>query len=232
MNKTAFVTILILLVATNCSPGNVSRTPQPPLFPSTQAVTTPIPAATPTAIVFPSPTVPNPLHLTMLQLLPLGVPNEPFVPKRQIVIQRFDRGVMLIFAKANDAFDKTGGEFIFALVNDGRAWRVKDTFIETSKNPDDWYTCERKPGLRPERSGIPWRGFGKAWCEHSEVREALGAAKSYEENDLEAAFQVYEKGRAIQVFDWKGFKGWENNRVYVVYYYSLTDPDFVVGRWE
>lgn len=93
-----------------------------------------------------------------------------------------------IFAGAGNAFDPRGGGLVFALADDGRAWRIKDTFVETSKNPDDWYTCGRKPGLRPERSGIPWRGFGKAWCDNSQMRDALGFAKIY--GDVDANFPI------------------------------------------
>ena len=195
---------------------------------------TPEQKATNTPSVTPVPVIadPNPFRLTVAQLAQLGNPTEPFAAKRQVVVQRFERGVMLIFAQAGNVFDQRGGDFIFALANDGRAWRIKDTFIETSKNSDDWYTCERKPGLRPERSGIPWRGFGKAWCDNPPVRDALGLAKIYEDVDDNASFQSYERGRAFQVSDWKGYPGWKSGQVYVVLYSSLANPDLVPGKWE
>lgn len=139
---------------------------------------------------------------------------------------------MFIFAQTGNVFAPNGGGFIFALANDGRAWRVKDTFVETSKNPDDWYTCERKPGLRPERSGIPWRGFGKAWCDNPEIRSALGLAKIYEDVDPDASFQYYERGFAFQLADWKGYPGWKNNQVYIIFYSPGSNANLVTGKWE
>lgn len=139
---------------------------------------------------------------------------------------------MFIFAQAGNVFAQNGGGYVFALATDGRAWRVKDTFVETSKNPDDWYTCDRKPGLRPERSGIPWRGFGKAWCDNPDIRTALGNAKIYEDVDPDASYQSYERGYAFQLADWKGYPGWKNNKVYVVYYSPKSNPDLITGKWE
>lgn len=202
--------------------------PTPSLAPMFTPTALPVPTITPA----PASAAANPFHLAPAQLAALGNATEPFVAKRQVVVQRFERGVMLIFAQTGNVFDQRGGEFIFALANDGRAWRIKDTFVETSKNPDDWYTCERKPGLRPERSGIPWRGFGKAWCHYPDVRAALGFAKIYEDSDGTAAFQSYERGRALQLADWKGYPGWKNGQVYLVFYSALTSPDFVAGKWE
>ena len=166
----AAIVILLAMVACTLIPQTAANAPTPTSVPEANTPTT-IPTITPEQKATNTPSFtsvpviadPNPFRLTAAQLAQLGNPIEPFAAKRQVVVQRFERGVMLIFAQAGNVFDQRGGGFIFALANDGRAWRIKDTFIETSKNSDDWYTCERKPGLRPERSGIPWRGFGKAW---------------------------------------------------------------------
>lgn len=207
--------------------------------PAPQTISTPTRTATPTATLTAtttataSPTIADtsPYHLSETQLAQLGNSTQPFVASRAVVIQRFANGVMLVFAKSDKGFDPSGGEFIFALTRDSRAWRIADTFVETSKNPDMWYTCDAKPGLRPERSGVPWRGFGKAWCDHLEVRAALGNARLYEEADITAAFQSYERGRAFQLSDWHGIQGWSNDKVYVVTLDS-GDPNFAAGRWE
>ncbi len=231
----ATIGLVILFAAVACSGTAPTITgASAPISSSPTKESTVVPTFTPSPSATPSPTITdkNPLYLTTAQLSQLGNPTAPLVTKRPVVVQRFERGVMLIFAKAGNVFDPHGDEFIFALANDGRAWRIKDTFVETSKNPDDWYTCERKPGLRPERSGIPWRGFGKAWCSNSEVRDALGLAKIYEDVDDEASFQSFERGRSIQLSDWKGYPGWRNGQVYVIYYSSLSDPNFVSGKWE
>jgi hypothetical protein len=190
-----------------------------------------IPSATNAPTIAPTATVANPYHLSDTQIARLGNSTQPFVASRSVVLQRFANGVMLVFAKSDKGFDASGGEFIFALTKDGRAWRIADTFVETSKNPDSWYTCDAKPGLRPERSGVPWRGFGKAWCDHPEVRAALGNARSYEESEIDASFQAYAMGRAFQLSDWRGIPGWNSEQVYVVLLGSSA-PDFASGRWE
>src|SRR5512135_2834318 len=161
--------------------STTSPTLAPTNAPATATITTP--TLPPTTTV---PTVPNPYKLSAAQLAQLGAPTAAPVGARDVVLERFQNGVMVAFAPSDKGF-ASGGEFIFALAKDGHAWRIADTFVEKSKFPDDWYTCDRKPGLRPERSGVPWRGFGKAWCEHPEVRAALGIAKSYEESEITAA---------------------------------------------
>lgn len=178
----------------------------------------------------PSVTIAPGYPLSSAQLALLGAATSPRL-ERSVVIERFQNGVMVVFAKASQGFDVTGGEFIFALAKDGSAWRIADTFVETGKNSDDWYTCERKPGQRPERSGVPWRGFGKAWCEHSEVRAALGSARGYEESEITASLQSFERGRAFQLADWRGIPGWDREHMYSVFLNS-SDPNFAAGRWE
>jgi hypothetical protein len=180
----------------------------------------------------PAATIPSPLNLNASELTLLGIQIEPFAASRTVVVlERFANGVMLVFAKSDKGFDVAGSDYILALAKDGHAWRVADTFVETSKNTDTWYTCDSKPGLRPERSGIPWRGFGKAWCEHTEIRNAVGNARSYEESDIDASFQDYQLGRAFRVSDWRGIPGWNSAQTYVVLLQS-SDPSFASGRWE
>jgi hypothetical protein len=137
---------------------------------------------------------------------------------------------MLVFSRSDQGFDD-GSEYIFALAKDGHAWRIADAWVEPSKNSNDWYSCDAKPGLRPERSGIPWRGFGKAWCDHVEVRTGLSAARSYEESDVDSSFQSYTNGRAFQITDWRGIPGWSTDQVYLVILDS-TDSTFATGHWE
>ncbi len=225
--------IVILLFIVGCSQTSPSLTTTPEsvvVRQSNQTLSIPPATSTPPSI---SPaiiiTIANPFNLSALQISQLGKTIEQFVDKRQVVIQRFDRGVMLTFAGTGNVF---GGGFIFALANDGRAWRIKDTFIETSKNSDDWYTCERRPGLRPERSGIPWRGFGKAWCNNPSVRDALGFAKIYEDVDDGASYQSFERGYVFALGDWKGYPNWKNGQAYTIYYAATTNPDLVTGKWE
>jgi hypothetical protein len=196
--------------------------------------TTPAPSETlipPTALQTVQPTIASHYPLTTTQVTGLGLPTQPYAAARSIVLERFQNGVMIVFAKSDKGFDSSGGEYIFALAKDGRAWRAADTFVETSKNSDDWYTCQRKPGQRPEKSGVPWRGFGKAWCDHPEIQTALGNTRGYEEADITASFQSFERGRMFLIPDWRGIPGWSTEQAYGVYLDS-NDPNFASGHWE
>jgi hypothetical protein len=52
--------------------------------------------------------------------------------------------------------------------------------------------------MRPEQSGIPWRGFGRVWCESYEIQQALGRVRPGAAEILEyASLQTYERGRAF-----------------------------------
>jgi hypothetical protein len=206
--------------------------PATPVVTPSGTGTTAAPVSIPT--VTPTLATSSPYELSSAQLARLGPPTAPFVKSRQVILQRFVHGAMLIFAKSDKGFD-SGSEYVLALANNAPeqalAWRSADTFVETSKMADNWYTCERAPGLRPEKSGIPWRGFGKVWCDHPEIRSALGNAAGYEEADINASFQDYARGRTFQLSEWRGIPGWSEKQIYVVYLDS-TDPDFASGHWE
>jgi hypothetical protein len=145
----------------------------------------------------------------------LGCSSE-YVAGRTVVHQQFENGLMVIFAGPGDSW---GGGAIIALANDGRAWRVGDSFVDTSSNPDNWYTCERRPGQRPEQSGIPWRGFGKVWCENAELRAALGHVRTGEEV-AQGTYEIHELGQVFQI----------GGRAYIVYV-SNAGPA-AAGRWQ
>lgn len=172
----------------------------------------------------------SPYQLSQDQLAQLGCPGQGFITSRKIILQRFQNGVMVIFAKPNNTFDNKGGGFIYVLANDGRAWRAVDTFVERSSNRSSWYACQSKSSNGPETTGVPWRGFGKAWCEHTAVREALGRAQSAELTGSTASFQSYDLGRAFQISDWRGIPGWNRRDIVVVTFPSVED-DFLSGQW-
>jgi hypothetical protein len=247
-----FLFFALLSTSIDFNPGFIARstpTPTAPAAPSATpmpAVTltatpshtpTKTPTATPTITSSPTPTPTptscpdsSPYRLGAEEMAQLDCPSQNFMPSRNIVLQRFENGVMIIFARTDNVFDSKGGSLIYVLSRDGRAWRVVDRWVETSARSDDWYTCERRPGQTPIESGIPWRGFGKAWCDHPEVRSALGRVLSVEEPST-AAFQSYNKGRAFQVQDWKDFEGWSASTVYSVYW-PETAGDVLTGTWR
>ncbi len=214
-----------------------SAAPAASATPTPTSTATPAPTPTPTVTASPTPTPTptscpdsSPYRLGAEEMAQLDCPSQNFVPSRNIVLQRFENGVMIIFARTDNVFDSRGGSLIYVLSRDGRAWRVVDRWVETSARSDDWYTCERRPGQTPIESGIPWRGFGKAWCDYPEVRAALGRVLSVEESST-AAFQSYNKGRAFQIQDWKDFEGWSASTVYGVYW-PETAGNVLTGTWR
>jgi hypothetical protein len=173
----------------------------------------------------------TPYGLASNQLSRLGCPAQAFVTSRRVIIQRFEHGVMVLFAKPSNVFDKQGGGFIYALAADGRAWKLKDIFAETTSDRRRWYDCDTQSNEGPEVTGVPWRGFGKVWCAYPAVQQALGKALSREETGMAASFQSYEMGRAFKVSDWRGFPGWQTSQVIIVYL-PTAEGDYIPGRWE
>ena len=201
-----------------------SATPRPSVTPPATDTPTPTPSPTPCPDL-------SPYGLSEEHMQRLGCPAQGFVASRVVVIQRFEKGVMVIFAKPSNMFDSRGGALIYALANDGRVWRMSDTYTETSPDPHTWYSCDVQSNDGPEVTGVPWRGFGKAWCAHPEVKAALGKALTGEEGDLTAAFQSYENGRAFKLSDWRGFPGWNKRLIYIAYFPN-TEGDYLAGAWE
>ncbi len=214
----------------NIQPDVPSLTPRPVRSATPRPSLTPVPTDTPTPSPTPCPDL-SPYGLSEEHMQRLGCPAQGFVASRVVVIQRFEKGTMVIFAKPINTFDNRGGALIYALANDGRVWRMSDTYIETSPDRRTWYSCDVKSNDGPEVTGVPWRGFGKAWCAHPEVKAALGKALTGEEGDLTAAFQSYENGRAFKVSDWRGFPGWNKKRIYIAYFPN-TAGDYLAGTWE
>lgn len=211
-------------------PDVPSITPRPVQSATPRPSFTPVPTDTPTPSPTPCPDL-SPYGLSEEHMKRLGCPAQGFVASRVVVIQRFEKGVMVIFAKPINTFDNRGGALIYALANDGRVWRMSDTYIETSPDRRTWYSCDVKSNDGPEATGVPWRGFGKAWCAHPEVKAALGKARTGEEGDLTAAFQSYENGRAFKLSDWRGFPGWNKKLIYIAYFPN-TEGDYLAGTWE
>jgi hypothetical protein len=191
------------------------------IFPS---VITPTPKPTPCAIA-------NHYPLTEPQQKALGCAADKFVPSRNVVTQQFDNGFLIIFDDARNSNYSGGASLykIYAILDDGRAWRAYfpngTQNRNASPNPDDWYYCEAKPGLRPKDSRVPWRGFGMVWCTYPDIRNALGYVRpGADEVPGKAAFQSFEAGRVIDV----------NGRRYIVFLNFVEGrPDtFLEGRWE
>ncbi len=146
------------------------------------------------------------------QLQGVGCPSQALVPARRVMVQTFERGIMVLFLRNNSALN---GGVIYALASDGHAWRISDTWASASRNRDTWYSCRAAPGQSPAQSGVPWRGFGRAWCNDQALASALGAAVT-EESDARAAFQAHANGRVFRLDNWPGAPGFAPERIYAV----------------
>jgi hypothetical protein len=77
-------------------------------------------------------------------------------------------------------------------VHDSGAWGAyQNTWFEG----DPTYSC---PESTPEESPpTPWRGFGKVWCTHTEVRNGLGWATDAE-HGFDGTVQDFEHGAILR----------------------------------
>ncbi len=146
------------------------------------------------------------------QLQGLGCPSQALVPARRVIVQKFERGIMVLFLRNNTALN---GGTIYALTSGGRAWRISDNWAGVSRNRDTWYSCRATTGQTPAQSGVPWRGFGRAWCKDPALAASLGAAIE-DEADIRAAFQSYTAGRAFRLDNWSGTPGFAPEQIYAV----------------
>jgi eukaryotic-like serine/threonine-protein kinase len=160
---------------------------------------------------------PSALGLNENQMKRMGCARS-YSGNRTVVMQYFNGGMMIIFAGTGNEW-RIGGD-VLVLTNSGFAWRVTERFVQTSTNQDTWYSCNGVAGQRPEQSGIPWRGFGKVWCENSNIRQSLGNATSGEMVG-NGVFELYENGRGVTA----------GGRTYAIFVLA-QGGDYTEGRWE
>lgn len=236
--------IAVTLLASGCQPQTpnfaitqVALTQLPTIFPSATpiqisvATLTAIPAVsdtpTPEATSTPRCSQENPFNLSAEILDKLGCGGIK-ITKRSVIMQRFQGGMMIIFAKtSSNVWDSQPGAVIFALSNTGQAWRAIDQFSERPRS--QWYQCGNPdPNVDPQDTGIPWRGFGSIWCSNTAIRNALGRALTPEETGSVSNYADYAAGsRVFQVDNFHGFSGWSAGRAYVI-----TFSDSRLGSWR
>jgi hypothetical protein len=208
--------------------------PAAPAVSAAEAPPTSMPALVPDGAETVAPcAVENPYGLSDGALQNLGCAAAPFVSQRNIRVQWFERGFMVLFDDAqNSGFALPDRRRrVYAFADDGRAWRLfyVDGPSETGwgSNSDEWYTCDRpSSGQNPVQSGVPWREFGRVWCENRPIAAALGSVRS-EESELRASFQSYDRGRSFQIVG--------QQKAYTVFFdlnaESIEDT-YLEGRWE
>lgn len=153
--------------------------PATPLLPTAAAPPTAI--ATPTAR--PSPT-PCP-YRALPELagawseIELGCPLNPGAATIAAAYLPFEGGQML-WRQDNGA--------IYVAYHDGRWERYDDLWREG----DPEFTCGE-----PSSPPTPVRGFGRVWCDHPAVRQALGAATAFEIGDVAGSAQDFVNGTLL-----------------------------------
>lgn len=186
-----------------------SRTPTPSHTPAPSE--TPLPEATPTPTETSTPQcgIATAIRISEADQTTLGCATGG-LERWNGYSQLFDGGRMLL------SYDQNANKKrrIVAIADDRRAWQVYydpeyvPRMDDTTKPAMYYWPCARaiKPGETqpPERSGLPWRGFGRVWCDYAEIQEALGRVPigAGEEKPATARSQAFENGRVLQ-FDGK-----------------------------
>jgi len=158
------------------------------LVPTREATPTPTPAPTLTSTFTPTPRPrPSPFKPTGIETHDtfkpiweqpevkdyLGYPTQPAGDDRRYARQYFERGYLYWWEQPDD------GGLIWAVVipqpvaRQGSHWMGP---YEDTWDGSDPYSC----GAAKSNPDGPIRGFGKLWCDHPEIAEAIGAARGSE----------------------------------------------------
>lgn len=196
----ALVTLLLLVGCDRAAPSLAIPTPVA-TTPATQVAATP--PATPLAATRPPPTPtraatispsPTPCRHTILPALQpayldieLGCPLNPGLDPLTTAYAPFEGGQMLW---------REDNAVIYVLTNDGRWAQYDDLWREG----DAEFTCGE-----PRNPPTPVRGFGRVWCDHAAVREALGAATAAEIGDAGGRAQDFVNGLLLAAPDGSTF---------------------------
>lgn len=169
------------LISTAASPALPDQSTPAPTATSAPARLTPTPAATPTP-----PPSPTPCRFPLQDDLDtawwpeeLGCPITPGERAAATAYAPFEGGQMLW---------RGDTDLVYVLYNDGR-W---------TSYPNEWR--EGDPAFSCGEENLmttPVRGFGRVWCDHPEVREALGAVTAGEIGDSVSAVQDFVNGTML-----------------------------------
>lgn len=179
------------LVACARSPEIVIPTPAPTAQVSlalpTSATATDLPP--PTSTLVPTPTLhptPTPCQFPIQPDLAefwsaslLGCPITPGEAAISTAYAPFEGGQMLW---------RGDTDTIYVLTHDGR-WR---SYPNEWREGDPEFTCGED-----DPTAAPIRGFGRVWCDHPDVREALGAPTAEEIGDSASAVQDFGNGTIL-----------------------------------
>lgn len=192
MNAWVLFTLMVIgLAACNGQPENILPTvastalPTPTLAPVQTEPPTAPPATRPPATATAGPTVTLCDIPTQPDLAEgwndeeLGCPTTPGAAAINTAYAPFEGGQMLW---------RGDTDTIYVLYNDGR-WE---------SYPNEWEQSSQEFSCGEESSPpTPKRGFGRVWCDHPAVREALGAVTADEIGDAASAVQDFGNGTIL-----------------------------------
>jgi len=182
------VVIALILVACRASPNQPEPTTAPtaePITASTEVAnpTRTLPAVTAQPIASPQPTpcrIPvQPALAATWQQFVVGCPITPGAAATNTAYAPFEGGQMLW---------RGDTDTIYVLTDDGR-WT---TYPNAWREGDPEFSCGEVDALT-----TPVRGFGRVWCDHADVRQALGAVTAAEIGDNASAVQDFGNGLII-----------------------------------
>lgn len=165
-------------------------------LPTVAATIAPL-AATPTLIATSSPTVaPPPSPTPQPSPTPCGLPLQPDLTdawrpgELGCPITPGEAAISTAYApfEGGQMLWRGDTDAIYVLTHDGR-WA---SYPNEWREGDPEYTCGR-----PDPTLTPVRGFGRVWCDHVEVREALGAPSAEEIGDNASAVQDFGNGTIL-----------------------------------
>jgi hypothetical protein len=146
---------------------------------SPPATALPSPPLNPTPTPTPCPTATQPDLIDFWDKGELGCPVNPGQPAISTAYAPFEGGQMLW---------RSDADIIYVLYHDGR-WE---------SYPNEWEQSIQEFSCGEENSPpTPVRGFGRVWCDHPDVREALGAVTAVEIGDSASAVQDFGNGTIL-----------------------------------
>jgi hypothetical protein len=126
---------------------------------------------------------------------PIGCPSGATWVNLPAATQQFEHGEMIWLSerKAPQLFGYP--PTIFALINPGptRGYYDSDTWV-AGQDPDT-------PPATPPHAGLyaPWRGFGKVWSEHPDVRNAIGWATEPQAQPRTVDIQLFSTALLMRI---------------------------------
>jgi hypothetical protein len=127
---------------------------------------------------------------------PIGCPAGPAWTELPASTQQFERGSMIWLSERKNVLQWSYPPTILALSEPGPQVASYGDTWQAGQDPDT-------PAATPPRAGLyaPWRGFGKLWAEHPEVRDAIGWATEPKAQGHTVDTQLFSGGLLVRFND-------------------------------